>query len=62
MVAWVYDIGSQPETRWDPIFSVCLRAMASRLYGPEESAAFQIVLKRRAHMLRTAFGSGQNIS
>jgi hypothetical protein len=29
--------------------------MATRPHGPEESAAFQIVLKRRAHMFPIAF-------
>jgi len=33
----------------------------SSLPGPKESAAFQIVLKRRAHILRIASVSVQNI-
>jgi hypothetical protein len=35
--------------------------MPRRLKGLKESAAFQIVLKRRAHILLIAFVSVQNI-
>jgi hypothetical protein len=38
-----------------------LSSMPRRLKGLKESAAFQIVLKRRAHILLIAFVSVQNI-